>query len=270
MPGDVLGPLVGALVALAVAGAAVWKVRTTRDHQRRLLGTETTTTDVLRQLHQAATAAAGPGAYREQVELDGTAQPGPAGLLTSPVSGTACVWHAHKVTRHYRRETRDSQGRRRTEKRTEELVDERSREPFLLRDGGGEVLVVPTERVDGARKVVSEMREPTTERERTQISIGSFSLSLPSGSGDDTIGFEHEEWVVTPGTRLFVAGEAADRGGALEVRGPADPGSGGRLVLSTRSEDELLAGSRRESLLYTGGAVLAVVAAVALVVTALT
>lgn len=252
-----------AAAAAAVAGVlALFKARQASRNVANLLAVESSTTAVLHQMHQNATEAAGPGAYRERVEVAGVVVAGPGGLLTSEISKTECVWHQHKVTRHYEHVRRDNEGRRRVEKRKEKVANNRTRESFLLRDDHGEVLVVPTDNVQQARKTVSEFRPETQGGTGAQVSLGSFSLSLPAGDRGGTVGYQYDEWVLTPGTRVFVAGEAVDRDGRLEIRAPEDD----RILITTRSEEEVLADHGQEAKLATFGGYGLLVAAVALLV----
>jgi hypothetical protein len=63
-------------------------------------------------------------------------------------------------------------------------------------------------------------------------------------AGERTIGVQHEEWILRPGTRLYVLGEARDAGnGRLEMRQPAE----GDMILSTRSEQEYAAATAKSA-----------------------
>ncbi|WP_067436980.1 GIDE domain-containing protein [Nocardioides jensenii] len=253
--------LAGATLALVVGAGAFWMSRETRGKYRAMLLTETSTTATLHELHQAATDAAGAGSYAEVVELDGTAKAGPRGLLVSEISKTECVWHKHRVTRRYKDVYRDKDGHRRTRTKEEVVTDSFTRDAFTLDDGEGTILVVPNAHgVTSARKSVSEFRE--AEAEGRSISFGGFQIGLGASDGD-TIGFEYEEWVLLPETRVFVRGEARDRNGTLEVR---DPKGREGLTISTESEDELLADHKKQALLYLLGSVTLVVLAIGLAV----
>lgn len=254
------GYLVGALVALAAAGYFVWQRQEATRKHGRLLSVETSTTGALHAVHRAAVEAAGAGAFSERVELAGTTQPGPGGLLHSPLSETPCVWHKHMVTRRYRDVQHDSKGNRTTSTREEVVTNEQSRDPFLVRDADGEVLVRPSKgSMSGTRKSVSRF-EDKRERSSSRIKVGSFELALPSEGDGDTLGYEYEEWVLLPGLHVFVKGEATDVSGELVVRNPKGAEN---LVVSTKSEDELIdaavSTSRRNTLFAAGSAALAVV-----------
>ncbi len=95
--------------------------------------------------------------------------------------------------------------------------------------------MIPTRIVDGAKKSVSEFREPTAEPGST-MKLGPFEITLPGGDSD-TIGYEYEEWVLAVGTRMFVHGDATDASGELTI---VEPEGKAKLVISTHSETELL------------------------------
>ena len=212
------GFLVAALVLLVVAAGLGWGAWSAARRHQRLTATESVGLATLRELHRAATQAAGPGAFRLLVDIEGTAEPGPDGPLAAPLSGTACVWHQHTVVRRY--EVVDMEDGKRVTRRREETESVLTTEtPFLLRDAGSEVLVVPTRRVDAAEQSVDDFQRAKPYERR------------------GTTGWKRCEWVVRPGTRLFVHGEAVDRGGELVV---VEPEGRDKLLVSTRSEAEVL------------------------------
>ena len=174
-----------------------------------------------------------------------------------------CVWHRHRVTRKYREVSRDSKGNRRTSTREEVMTENVTPDAFVLRDGQGEITIVPSGEVDGARKTLSEFREEN--QDRTEVKIGSFSFSFAGGGDGDTLGYEYEEWVLPPDTAIFVQGEASDRDGALQV---AKPEGKGDLFISTKSETDLLKDASHDARLYGVLAAVAAVGAVVLVVLA--
>lgn len=258
--------LIGAALAVAGAVACFINARNESSKYSAALLLETSSTGTLKELHAAATETAGQNSYRELVELDGTAQVGPGGLLTSEISKTECVWYMQKVTRRYKDVYHDSDGRRKVREKNEVVTRNRSREAFILRDHDGEITVVPDTNVQSARKVVAEFRESNESRSGATLSMGSFNLTLPKGSRDgDTIGYKYEEWVLTPGTRIYVRGDAVDRNGKLEVRGPQGKD---KMVISTKSEEEMLAEHKKKASLSQLGAAGLAVAAVALLVAA--
>ncbi|KRF19110.1 hypothetical protein ASG90_04380 [Nocardioides sp. Soil797] len=255
------GMLIAAAVALGVAGWLVFTSRTEKTKYQKALLMETSSTATLRELHKAATETAGENSYREAVELDGTAQPGPGGLLTSELTGTECVWYMQKVTRRYKDVYRDSDGHRRTRNKEEVLTRNRSKDPFVLRDADGEVTVVPETNVQSAKKVLSEFREGRDHDNGPSFSFGGLNVNLGSSGDGDTIGFKYEEWVLPVGTHIYVQGSAVDRSGELQVCKGEEA-----MVISTRSEEEILEEHRKKSHAAKIGSVVAAVAAVGLAV----
>ena len=145
------------------------------------------------------------------------------------------MWHRHEVTRRYRQVSTDAKGNRTTSTSEEVVVENATQDSFQLRDASGTITVIPTNIVDGAKKSVSEFREPTAEPGST-MKLGPFEITVPGGD-NDTIGYEYEEWILPAGTRLFVHGDAADASGELVI---GEPEGKAKLVISTHSETELL------------------------------
>jgi hypothetical protein len=222
--------LVGLVVAIGCAIAATYA----RQRIRRLTSTETLTVRELEQLHEAAAGAAGPGQFRYRCEVVGDAGPAGPAPLTSQLGQHPCVWHKHKITHKYWETSRDSNGNSRRQERTKVVSEFTSAEQFLVRDATGAVPVTGHKGIDGADKVLDRFERDSGRNSRT-LSIGSLSLSLPANSG--SIGYQHEEWTVAPGRRLFVHGEATDAQGSLMIGPPAD---GGLYLVSTRSQEQLL------------------------------
>lgn len=233
---------VGTIIGLAIAAGTFFMGRSTQRRRGQLLGVETLSTGTIKDLCAAASGAAGAGAFRHPVEVAGTAEAGPTGLLTSELSHAECVWHRHKVTRRYRHQETDSQGKRTTSTREEVVAELTTEDAFELRDAAGTITVIPTRVVDGATKSLSEFREPTTHDEGATVRVGPLEIDL--GGGDNTLGFEYEEWILKPGTTVFVHGEATDASGALAI---AEPAGKSKLVISTKSETQLLDAAEKEA-----------------------
>ncbi|WP_116949447.1 GIDE domain-containing protein [Jiangella endophytica] len=253
--------LVG-LVLLGVAGFCGFLVVRARGRQRQMITTDTFTAQELRTLQAAAAEAAGPGVFRQTCEVAGTAQPSASGALKSEISATECVWHKHVVTRKYweTERKRDSNGNyrnRRVEKK-EKVADRESEQPFLVTDETGSVLVHPSRGVEGVEQIVDRFEPHDEKEERTELSIGSFSLSLPKTQREGTIGYQYEEWVLEPGRKVYVLGEAGDASGELAIEAPT--------LISTKDEETLLRESRSKQRLFLLGATVAAVAGIALIV----
>ncbi|MEW1653859.1 MULTISPECIES: E3 ubiquitin ligase family protein [unclassified Streptomyces] len=227
---------------------------------RAMERTETLPVRELKALHGAAEEAAGPGHFRYRCEVAGQALPHKNGALRSELEGAECVWHKHKITRRYEERYRDGSGNRKRRTRTEVVSENSSVTAFFVEDGTGRMVIRPgSENFIGAEKVLDRFEPHTGSGNR--LAIGPLSLDL--GGGNGTIGYRREEWIVRPGSRAYVHGEASDASGLLAVGAPAE---GGVFVLSARSEEELLRSEGHRMLGYGIGTGLAALAGLTLIV----
>lgn len=151
---------------------------------------------------------------RALTECCGRAGPGPRGLLTAPLSSRKCVWYRSLVVRE--RPSRETGTIRKVES------ENTSDAPFTLDDGSGSVLVDPRRAdVDAPRQVHEHTESGRLGRTR-----------------------HYHEWIIAAGDEIYVLGAAA-----LRDAGPtlASPRGRGRLLISTRREEELASSSRRDS-----------------------
>jgi hypothetical protein len=250
------------VVLLAGAAVAVGFALRGRRRWQAMLGTETSTVAELAG-ERATVHQLGGGAYRRIAEVTGAAATGPVGELTSELAGLSCVWFRYEVRHRYWYTTTDSEGRTSRSERKEPVAKLSSSQPFRLTDETGSVLIEPgTLTIDHAERVV-ERFEPATQAASTfSLSIGGLTFG---NRGNDTIGYEYEEWVVRPGTRLYVLGEATDQNGELAIGKPAD---GGVFVISTRSETELRESAQRTQRILMWVGLAAAVVGIALLVVA--
>ncbi|WP_020573123.1 E3 ubiquitin ligase family protein [Actinopolymorpha alba] len=229
-----------ALVVAAVCGYFAWRARA---RQHAMITTETLSAQELGALHQAAAQAAGPGAFLHKVEVTGQVQPGQSGLLKSELASVDSVWHRHVVTRKYWETRRDSKGNTRRVNRSERVAERTSDLPFVVQDATGVVPVYPgAVQADGAQKVLDRF-DRDSDGGRTNIQLGGFRLSLPRSGRSGTYGYQYKEWVLRPGQRVFVLGEASDGNGELAITEPS--------IISTRSEAELIQSARSQQTLFT-------------------
>lgn len=251
------------MIVLAVAGgvcvvvAVVFALLGVRARRRGQTIAETPTTRCADVGDLVASAANGAD---QRVECAGRAAPGPGGPVSAPFSTRACVWYRSTITEHYwdTEHRRDSDGRTRTERvrRQREVSDDRAEAPFALTDDSGTVLVDPRKaRMDQPERVLNEFHDRPRE---------GFLKELISG--DRTIGYEHEEWIIAADTPLYVNGGAVARGDGWAL---AIPAGGGELLVSTRSEQELLAATQRAARWWFAGAGVLGVVGLGLLVAAL-
>ncbi|MFF0627051.1 GIDE domain-containing protein [Streptomyces sp. NPDC004296] len=248
------------LVGLVVAACCAFLARLANTRARVMERTETVPVQELRALREAAATAAGPGHFRYRCEVVGQARPHKDGVLRSELEGLECVWHRHRITRKYEESYRDGSGNRRRRTRTEVVSEHRSPTAFFVEDATGRMVIWPgDEDFIGAEKVLD--RFDPHARDGNRLTIGPLSLHLGGGSG--TLGYRREEWIVRPGSRCYVHGEAGDAGGGLALGAPAE---GGVFVLSVKSEEELLRAENNRVLGYGIGSGLAALAGLVLVV----
>lgn len=180
-----------------------------------------------------------------RVECVGHATRGPSGSLTAPLTSRECVWYRSSVSEHYwdTEHRRDAQGRTTSHRvrRTRQVSDDRSSSPFAVTDDSGAVAVDPRgARVDQPEKALDRFEDRPREGLLKELVFGGR-----------TIGYQHEEWLVAEGTPLYVNGAVVQRGDGWTL---ARPPGGGELTVSTRSQEELLAATRRAATAWFAGA----------------
>jgi hypothetical protein len=251
--------LIGGAICVALAVRAQRRVHA-------MMAAETLSVPELEQLRGISDEHGAQGGFRRIAEVVGAAAPGPHGLLRSEMTGTESVWHAQRVQRRYRHTETDSDGDTRTTTRTETVAENISAPAFtVVRDGHAIVVDHGGRHLDGVEQVADRF-------EKAHEHGGGGWLrrlgDLVDGDGDDTIGFQYTEWALRPGTPLYVLGEVHDRTGSLVIGPPADRKQ--HFVVSTRSEEELTASTRRQQRLLSrigaGAAVVGLALLVALVV----
>lgn len=257
--------LIAGVVLLVLAGVAAYLAVAARKRIQRMTMTETVTAAHLVELHAAAVSAGAADAFHEVVEVTGVVRPGPSGLLASPLSHTDCVWHRHEVRRRFREHCTDSKGNRRTRTSYETVSEHTSTDPFQVEDPSGRVLVHPSGAVDRPHQVFDRFVEPEgrdrAEGAGTRTSLGALISSL--AERDDTIGFQHSEWALKDGARVYVLAEATDADGSLCLRKPRD---GTAMIVSTRTEEELSQAAGQHGMLYSIAAAAGLVVGLVLIV----
>lgn len=252
--------LIAGVVLLVLAVGAFVIARVQRAAARRATATETLGCGDLASLSADVAAEVGAGSFRQRCEVVGAAEPGPDGVLLAPESGLEAVWTRTKLVHEFwEMQEREVDGHRRRERREREEVvsDLSSQTPFVVDDGSGTVLVHPKRaKIDEPEEVLDRF-EPAPAQGSSEGLSGVLSALLRSGADSGTLGFRHQEWIIRPGTRLYVQGEVQDGDGSLRFDAPQDKGS---FLISTRSEEEIVSDALDTAYLATiVGAVLAVV-----------
>lgn len=261
--------IAGIVFLLLAAGAAFFASRQ-RAKAHAVTATETLTTKELGELAGGVADEVGGGSFRQRCEVVGAAAAGPSGLTQAPHSGTDVVWYRATVThRYWRNERRERDGKTYRERveHEETVSDITSENPFAVDDRtGAPVLVAPGGAdIDAPEQTVDRFEQGkgrTGGSTGTGIADAVLDAFISAGNDSGTIGFTYREWVIRPGARLYVHGEAADDTGVLRF---AKPGKG-RYVISTRSEEQIVGEATKHARwAKIGAAVLAVVGVVLVV-----
>jgi hypothetical protein len=238
------------IIAMGAAVVGFFLMRRTRSELHTMIGTETLSIPELEDLRRTSDELGARGGFRKITEVVGAAHPHPDGPLTSEISKTPCVWYRYRIDRQYEHvEYRD--GKRHRSRRTEKVAEFTSSTGYALIDEHGQTIGVDPTRAepDGVEQTVDRF-EP---RQGGDNRVNLFGIELPSffSSGNDsTIGFDYKEWLIRPGRRMYILGEAHDKIGPLMM---SHPENGGHYIISTRTEDELRASRvKRHKLLAVG------------------
>jgi hypothetical protein len=252
------------------SGLALY-ARHQRGLERELTATEASCCGDITELANSVAQDTEPGLFSERVEVSGTARPGGQGLLQSPFSAQTCLWYQARITHRYWEWETDSEGNRSRREQSRVLSDEASEAPFFILDDSGQVSVEPKEAsMDSMEQ--SFDRFESDKSSGSAVSFGGFNIDLGSGG---SIGFKKEEWIIRDGTRLYVLGELNDQYGSLAIR----KGSGnmkekvagkGKLIISTRSEQEMLGSIKTRMLIAASGAGVLVTGGIVLLIAGLT
>lgn len=183
------------------------------------------------------------GSFNKLAEVKGKVVCGDP--LTSELARKRCVHYSMSITRKWE-ETywdTDSEGRRvqKTRQGSDTVAHNERSVPFYVEDSAGRIKINPEGAEMIREKVYSDFK--TGELGGSKISIGSFSITLPSVtavSGRRTIGYEYEESIIPLERNIYVLGEAADSSGEVQMQKPSDKKK--KFIISIKSEEELKRG----------------------------
>lgn len=156
--------------------------------------------------------------------------------LTSPATGTPCLYYKHQVEHLERRMVRDNSGYTRHQDRWETVHSNEMSVPFVLRDETGEIRVNP-ERASFVAKVSmkSQYGSHGYDPPHRSGAGGVVSKVLDSLDGNyDTGQYRTSEWVVPLGQPVYVLGASYSSPAGAEIRKGEGP-----FIISYKSEEEL-------------------------------
>lgn len=252
------------LVIAAIMGFGYFKQK---KRMNRFESVESATVEMLQSLAESMSSGVGAGWLDYATEVNGTVrcvQP-----LTSEISGKPCVYYAMRVIRQFeeRYVERDQQGRQRTRTRSgSEVVSGNKRQvAFQIDDGTGIIAVDPGGAEFIAEQVVSHF-EPERGQYNQPFRLGGFSFDIGGsqfGDGRRTLGYQFEEEIIAVGRQVYVHGAVSDQSGHLQLQKSGEEDS--KLLISTRSEAQLLKGINKKMRIFQVAAIVLTLAGTALI-----
>ncbi|MBV2366100.1 GIDE domain-containing protein [Streptomonospora nanhaiensis] len=237
------------LLALILVGLGCWLWLRAMKARAHRLSLQTTPNFTLGRLAEAADPP-------ETAEVLAQAWAGPDGQLTAPYSQTPCVWFRVEVVHHHWEEEAGDR------LELTRVFDLHSHEPFVLRDSGTEALCRPHWITVDDAELVHDRFEADAEPPRDALSPPHLSIeeraertasTTVAGPAALRPGCTYREWVIRPGTNVFVRAHPKRReDGGLMLIGDEDA----PMVVSTHTERELIAEDRTKE--FVGFSVLPV------------
>ncbi len=198
-----------------------------------------------------------------RVELKGVAKHNSP--LEAPYSKTPCVQYAYRLKQRERRKTSE-EGRTRYQWRT---IDSGSQAiPFVLADATGEIAIRPDGASFESRTFVDQYVQPGQQAGLENIESGMMKTMLQGASllGGMTVKQKVEVTGIAVDEPVYILGEVSrDASGNLAVVEGEES-----MLVSAKSEEELLRAYGRQQFGFYIGAVVLAVAAIGLVVYAQT
>ena len=173
----------------------------------------------------------------ELVEIKGTVrcdQP-----LTGEYSQKPCVWYTSSMSREYEERSKDAQGNWQTSRGSETVSSNTQATPFFVEDSSGRVRVDPDGADFDAETIVDRFDTQSADTGPlggVSIDIGGINIG-GSGNGRRTLGYRYKEQAIPVDIPIYVLGARSESGDVVKP----PPGSGGRFIVSHRSEESLSA-----------------------------
>ena len=187
--------------------------------------------------------------------------PGTLVAVTGPITSTApikgefsgreCVYCHTLVEREYEEESRDSDGKRELRRQFETESSNETFAPSTLGDGSGTVAINFT----GAKV------EAVQVHRKYEAAIAGGIIGSLLGTPGATLGHRYTEWIIAPGTQVYVLGTVLASGGSIG----APPAKGSPFIVSIKSEAQRERSVRWTRLWLALAALVALVIAAAIV-----
>jgi hypothetical protein len=252
-------------IALIAAAIALYVLaQRSAAKARRITATQNLTPAELLALHRDVVGDADvAGAFTQTADSSGAVRCDAP--LTAPMSHTACVYYRATVTAQIeeRRTSTDSQGRRTTRWERDDRVvsDDERRTTFEICAADAAVAVAG----EGAKFDRPVQTVERFEPHHGPLAGGISIAGMTFGADQRILGYRHVEHVLPLQAQVFVHGSADDATGRLTFRAAA----GSSLLISTRSEEQIVAGAEQAASWQRIGAICGAIGGVALTVAAL-
>lgn len=233
------------VILIALAGLLLFLRKRTQDKLLEIRYVKTSSVSEVLELQQSIAAEVGPGGFKQQTELKGTAQCETP--LKAELSEEPCVYYSMSVEERYeeRYTERDSQGNTQQRTRTGSSVVASNTQAtrFQIDDGTG-VLDVDSDGASIDARTVMDKYEPYSGGGGS-LNIGSFTLNFGGtiGGARRVLGYHYRESIIAPGQQLYVLGEVDDSSGTPVMKRPSEKGK--PFILSIKSEEEITRSSER-------------------------
>ena len=252
-------------IALIVAAVALYVLaQRSAAKARRITATQNLTPAELLALHRDVVGDADvAGAFVQTTDSSGAVRCDAP--LTAPMSNTPCVYYRATITAQIeeRRTTTDADGRRTTRwERDDRVVSDDERCTAFELCAADAAVAVSGERAKFDRPLQTVER---FERHHGGPSGGISIAGMTFGADQRILGYRHVEHVLPLGAQVFVHGSADDAAGRLTFRSAGDR----PLLISTRSEEQIVAGAEQAAAWQRIGAICGAVGGVALTFAAL-
>lgn len=228
--------------------------------------TDTAEVSLLESLLEEMRRDLGPDSFFYRTEVKGQIEC--AEPLQSELSNTNCIYYNMVIKHEYeeRYTTREgNQTVQKTRKGSERVAGNSRSTPFYLVDATGKVLIDPANAEFIDETLLSHF-EPARSSGSREVKIGSFRFTMPEQlkRGDrTTLGYSFTETAIPVNANLYILGEATDRNGKVVI---AKPRQDGKLVISSKSEEQLMSEAIKSMRLSIAGAVVALLAGIGLIV----
>lgn len=222
------------IIAIAVAIGLFFAARSHKGQAAIIAATETSTHQLLSEIHSNVVNSLGADALNQRCEIKGIIECDEP--LSAPLSGTSCVAYRQVVSREYEEErTEMNQGKRETkvQRSSETVEDNDQRVKFWVRDATGRTLVDPIE----ARIDMKETGERYQSAEEAESDPSIFARVTTGTANRRTLGYRTRELTLGMGVEVYILGYAVDFQGQPMVARSRD--KEGDFLISWKSEQEL-------------------------------